>query len=320
MDYSLVILTHNAEAILPALTASITALTTQPAEIIIVDSASSDDTVQSIKKLLPTATVLAQPRNVDFCRGYNIGIAHAKKSDYVLMINQRITMQPDSATQLLNKITSDKTLAAVGPKLLNAENKKIDSMGIVSDRRRQFDNLGEGEEDTGQHDDTKVFGVSGAAIMLRMEAVQDITKNGGGRDTEFLDHDFIAYKDDVDIAYRFRHRGWSLAVEPSAVMYYDRNTGDGKKRASRSKRAKTYSLRNHWWVLLKNEPFSAIVRDLIWVATYESMKLTYLTLRDPRTVLSVVPAYFRALPRMLKKRGAILKSSTHADSLKQWFQ
>lgn len=319
MQYSLVILTYNGVASLPSLIGSIKALTTQPAEIIIVDSASSDNTVESIKKLLPTATILAQPRNVDFCRGYNIGIAQAK-SEYVLMINQRITMQPDSVTQLLNTITSKKTLAAVGPKLLNTETKKIDSMGIVTDRRRQFDNLGEGKEDTGQHDGTPVFGVSGAAIMLRMEAVQDIIKNGGGRDTEFLDHEFIAYKDDVDIAYRFRHRGWDLAIEPTALMYYDRNTGDGKKRAARSKRAKTYSLRNHWWVLLKNEPFSAIVRDLVWVATYESMKLTYLILSDPRTVFSVVPAYFRALPRMLKKRGAILKSSTHAHSLKQWFQ
>jgi hypothetical protein len=71
---------------------------------------------------------------------------------------------------------------------------------------------------------------------------------------------------------------------------------------------------------LKNEPFSAILRNLLQVLFYESLKFTFITLTDPRTIVSVVPAYFKKLPKMLKKRQQILSSSTAKTTTDTWLQ
>lgn len=318
MKYALIILTHNAEEHLKLLAHDIAALTQQPDEVIVVDSASSDSTLELVKKHFPEANLLAQPTNVDFCKGYNIGILEAS-SEIVLTVNQRVHLTPSSVEKMMARMESDDTVAAVGPKILQQDHKTIDSMGIVGDKRRHFSNLGEGEADTGQHDESTPFGISGACMLLRKEALEEIAQPGKTR-PEYLDEDFVAYKDDVDLAYRFRHRGWDLVLEPSAVVSYVRNTAYSKRRTQRSKRAKTYSLRNHWWTLLKNEPFSAILRDLLQIAVYESLKLTFIALTDPKTVLSVAPAYLKKLPKMMKKRQQILSMSVAKKTIHHWFQ
>jgi GT2 family glycosyltransferase len=318
MNYSLIVLTYNAEDILEDLRKNIDSFTRKPSEIIIVDSASGDKTVEQVQEVFPDANLLAQPSNVDFCKGYNIGIQSAK-NDVVLTMNQRALAASESVEHLLKRMNSDERIAAVGPKLLQMDGKTIDSMGIVGDVRRHFSNRGEGEEDSGQYDNQEVFGISGACMLLRVSALEDIAHPGKAR-PEYLDEDFVAYKDDVDLAYRLRHRSWKVVLEHEAVVRYQRNTGGGKSRLHRSKRAKNYSLRNHWWTLLKNEPFSAILRNLLQVLFYESLKFTFITLTDPRTIVSVVPAYFKKLPKMLKKRQQILSSSTAKTTTDTWLQ
>lgn len=318
MKYALIILTHNAGEYVPQLAQDVAQLTQQPSQVIVVDSASADNTCELVRECFPTAILCAQPTNVDFCKGYNIGIREASE-EAVLTVNQRVRLTPASVERLIQRMEQAERVAAVGPKIVQADNATIDSMGIVGDVRRHFSNLGEGEKDEGQYDNTKPFGISGACMLLRKEALEEIAHPGSGK-PEYLDEDFVAYKDDIDLAYRLRHRGWDIVLEPRAVVSYARNTGDAKQRIQRSKRAKTYSLRNHWWLLLKNEPFSGILRNLLQISVYESLKLTYISITDPKTVLSVVPAYFKKLPRMLKKRQQILSTSRAKKTIDQWFQ
>ena len=64
-------------------------------EIIVVDSASEDDSAQMIREKHPTAQLLAQEENIGFTRGNNVGLARAQ-GEYILLLNPDTEVSPDA--------------------------------------------------------------------------------------------------------------------------------------------------------------------------------------------------------------------------------
>jgi cellulose synthase/poly-beta-1,6-N-acetylglucosamine synthase-like glycosyltransferase len=88
----------------------------------------------------------------------------------------------------------------------------IDSAGIRLPRHRRPRDRGSDETDGGQYDRAEfVFGVSGAAMMLRRAALADLAVGG-----EVVDEDFFAYHDDTDLCWRANRLGWRVLYEPRA--------------------------------------------------------------------------------------------------------
>ncbi len=72
--------------------------------------------------------------------------------------------------------------------------------------------------DNGQYAEAeRVFGLSGALVMYRATALQAVRF-----EDEFFDHDFFAYKEDVDLAWRLQHLGWDAWYEPRAIAHHYR--------------------------------------------------------------------------------------------------
>ena len=98
--------------------------------------------------------------------------------------------------------------------------------------RRVFDR-GENERDEGQFDrDEEVFGVSGAALVARREALESVELDG-----QYLDESFHMYKEDVDLCWRLRLAGWECWYVAGAVAYHARTShglsGTGYLRGAR---------------------------------------------------------------------------------------
>ncbi len=330
MTYSIVIVTYNSAEYIADLASSIVQQTKQPEQIVVVDNASSDNTGLLVQQHLPTALFLPQTQNQDLSYAANLGIAQTR-SDFVCLLNPDLRLMPTALDQLLQYCTHQKTIGAVSPKLLRLDDTGktttvIDSMGIVADRSRRFRNLGEGVIDQGQYDHKPVFGLTGAAILFRKTALDDIARHGGGKPHEYLDEQFKAYKDDIDIAYRLRHRGWELCVLPMAVAYHHRSARESttnrlnRHRSKRSQRINRYSLRNHWWLLLKNEPWQNLCIDMPFILWYEMQKLVFLLFFE-RSSLTMIVDYYRGFFAMAKKRRAIMDSSkTSKQYLRSWFR
>ncbi len=332
---AVVIVTYNCAEFIPELFATLAAQTRQPDDIIVVDNASTDHTVELVRQVCPTAKLFPQLKNLDFSAGVNLGI-QSTHSNLVLLLNPDLTLAPDAIEQLMIVLLRDEHCGAVAPKLqrlslgivpTSTDVPVLDSMGIVGSRRRQFTNLGEGQTDHGQYDLQVPFGLAGTALLVRRSALDDIAEHGGGGEHEYLDEDFVAYKDDIDLSYRLRHRGWGLLVVPKAIMQHHRTARELTDQSAvvatayrqRSVRIKRYSLRNQWWVLLKNEPWQNLLLDLPWILWYEMMKLTFIVVFDPRVSFGIAD-YLKGLSRMLKKRQAILSSSViSAKTLRAWF-
>ncbi len=99
-------------------------------EIIVVDSASSDDSAAMIQSEFPSVRLIACTENVGFPRGNNIGLREAR-GDYLLLLNPDTVVLGDALEVLVSYLQANPDVGAVGPQLLNPD-------GSVQSSRRRF--------------------------------------------------------------------------------------------------------------------------------------------------------------------------------------
>lgn len=308
--------------------ASLKQQTHTPHEVIVVDNSTVQPVANEIRAIYPEANIISKPENLDFSKGSNLAMQHAT-GEFVLILNSDMQLAPDCIEQMLKRFESEPSLGAVVPLLLRSGENTIDTIGIAGTRARRFFNAGEGQSapnPTTEHTYEPQFGFSGTAVMFRRSTLYTLTAFGGGREHEVFDEDFVAYKDDIDLSYRMRHAGIPFAMEPSAIAYHVRTaqeknaeTGMRRARSNKSHRVNTYSLRNHWWTLIKNEPIQNLFIHAPWILWYECKKIGFVVLFERRT-LQILPSFFAGLPSILRKRRSILRNSTiRAKNLRRWF-
>ncbi len=91
-----------------------------PLEIIVVDNASTDDTVESLSSKFPMVKFIQNQQNVGFGMANNQGFALAH-GDYVLLLNTDAFLKAGCIENLLETIQSDNKIGVVGPKILNVD-------------------------------------------------------------------------------------------------------------------------------------------------------------------------------------------------------
>ena len=181
-------------------------------------------------------------------------------------------------------------LRRLGP---NAERTEIiDSTGLVMHRDRRVVARRQGEpEDERDLVAGPVWGVDGPAPVYRRAALLDVLEPRTGGGQEVLDEDFFMYKEDVDLAWRLRKRGWRAWYAPDALAWHARGTGGRPDRGVMDLIAadrdiprwiKATSWRNHRLMQLKNEDPGEYLRDLPWILRRELLSLGFTTLVDPR--------------------------------------
>ncbi|MCW1930125.1 MAG: glycosyltransferase family 2 protein [Candidatus Kerfeldbacteria bacterium] len=323
---SLVIATYNGAEFIEELLASIRAQTYPIHELIVVDNASTDATLRMLKAVVGIPLfIFPQTTNLDFDKGYNLGIEKTT-GEYVCILNQDLVMDPRAIEELVNYLESHRSVGAASPALLrfgsDLGHPIIDSLGISISRSRIFKNIAEGEHRALPEKPQYVFGLTGAALCMRRSALEAVS----GVTQEFFDPLFVAYKEDVDISYRFRHAGYDLALVPSSVMFHKRTAQElreisvMKARRQKSFRIRGNSLKNHWWVLIKNEPWSTLCMHALWIVPLELARLCYILLCEPST-LRILPTAAKQLPAMLHKRQKILSHSHISPrQLRSWIQ
>ncbi len=94
---SIIIVNYNTKDLLDRCLASIQ----EPAEIIVVDNASSDTSSQMVAKKYPKVKLIASSTNLGFAAGNNLGMQQAT-GDYLLLLNSDAFLQKDTLTKCLN--------------------------------------------------------------------------------------------------------------------------------------------------------------------------------------------------------------------------
>ena len=193
-------------------------------EVVVVDNASTDGSLELLEGAPTDVTVLRSPRNVGFGAGANLGAA-ATTSPFVLVCNPDLTLSPGAARALADRLESDPSLAVVGPLLRDADGDVYPSGRAFPGLRdavghaflglfwggnpwtRRYRHLG-----ADQHRARPADWVSGACFLARRLAFDSV--NG-------FDEAYFMYVEDVDLCWRLHRAGWSIFYEPAAEVVHE---------------------------------------------------------------------------------------------------
>lgn len=247
---AVIILNWNGSELLHRYLGSVVAHTPADiADIIVADNGSTDDSLRVLAEEFPSVRVLAFDKNLGFAEGYNEAIRRAG-GRYTVLLNSDVEVKDDWLTPLYRYMETHPHTAAVQPKILSltdptkfeyagAAGGFLDRNGYPYCRGRIFDSV---ETDCGQYDTPmEIFWATGAALMVRTELYLD----AGG-----LDSHFFAHMEEIDLCWRLKSMGYSIAVIPQGVVYH---LGGGSLPATSPR--KTYlNFRNSLLMLHKNLP------------------------------------------------------------------
>ncbi len=312
------LITYNGEKYIPFLLPSIQNQTYKDWELMILDNGSGDDTIKAIKNETLLYKLLEQRINLGFAKAHNKIISWSQ-SEYLLVINQDIFLEPDFIAKLVDFMDQHPKVASVGGKLLywNFEQHDrtniIDSCGLEVNNKYHFSDRLQGQGDENPTSQA-VFGLSGALVMYRrsaLEAVKTPIKNKDGH-FEYFDEDFFMYKEDIDLAWRLRLNGWENYFLAEAKAYHDRSLSSRKQSYSdrKSRRMLNFlSYRNHLLMIKKNSFLNLRIKQIFSWLPYEIAKFFYLLLLD-RSSLKGLNDYLRLRSRAINKRKYIKKIRT----------
>jgi len=198
--------------------------------VTLVDNASSDGTVESVRENFPWVKIITNSENLRFAGGNNAGIDYAMKhkADYVLLLNNDTEVDPDFLSELINATETGENIGMAGPKIFyygkddsrRATRKMIwFAGGRIEFWKGWVSHIGIREIDIGQYDATKyVDYLTGCCVLVKREVIEEI-----GR----LDETFFIYGEDVDWCLRASRAGYRLAYIPTSMIWHKVSASSG---------------------------------------------------------------------------------------------
>jgi GT2 family glycosyltransferase len=188
-------------------------------EIVIVDNASDDGSVESVEGFRNRLHFVRNSSNRGFAAGVNQGVRVAEGA-YILILNPDLRVTPGAAAVLEEFMNTHPRAGAIGgyvndrylPKRFPTVGTLImENLGIASPRRSPSLR---GRRDRGAPGEGyAVDQPAAAAMMLRREAYEEV----GGFDERF----YPAWYEDVDFCRRLNAAGWEIYFVPKAQFQHE---------------------------------------------------------------------------------------------------
>ncbi|HEY0606099.1 MAG TPA: glycosyltransferase family 2 protein [Herpetosiphonaceae bacterium] len=202
-----------------------------PADVIVVDNASHDDSVTMVKREFPSVTLIANDTNRGFAAGTNQGIRAALDSasppEYVLLLNPDAFLRPGALAALAGFMDEHPRVGAVGARLFYPDGRPQEGAwhfptlwmtlfdlfpprGPLLGRLYASSLNGRYREERG----SQPFAIDhplGAAMLMRRVTIDEVG---------LLDEDYWMYVEEVDWCYRCRQAGWAIWQVPQAEVVH----------------------------------------------------------------------------------------------------
>ncbi len=238
----------------------------EPMRIVVVDNASSDGSVDAVRREFPSVDMIANETNARFAGGNNIGIRQAlgRGADFVLLLNNDTTVDPMFLTELVKTTEADQEIGMVGAKIYYYHDPKRIwfAGGRIEWWKGWMSHVGLREEDHGQYDTVRdVDYITGCCLLVKRAVVEKVGA---------LDERFFMYGEDADWCLRARAAGFRTVYQPKAMIWHKLSVSSGgqlswfknwNKLKSLFRLMSRYAKPWHWlsapfWILL-NVPLSA---------------------------------------------------------------
>ena len=189
------------------------------AVVYVADNASTDNSVEMLRRDFPECRIIQLEKNWGFAEGYNKALAQVD-AEYYVLLNSDVDVTHHWLTPLVEFMDNHPDAAVCQPKLLSvadpdsfeyagASGGFIDRYGYPFCRGRIFDTV---EKDDGQYDyRQQIDWATGAALMIR---AADYKAVGG------LDGRFFAHNEEIDMCWRLRIAGRQVWCVPESRVYH----------------------------------------------------------------------------------------------------
>ncbi len=214
-------------------------------EIIVVDNASTDDSVAWIKQYHPNVRIVENRENLGFAPAVNIGI-RASEAEYVLLLNNDTEILPGFIEALVGAMDEDRKIFGASAMMLKYDDRTlIDDAGDLYTVFGLAFQRGNGKASAKYAKKTYVTAPCGGACIYRRSVLNEIG---------LLDDEFFAYREDLDLGIRAKLAGYKNVYVPEArVIHY--GSGTSNKTGKRYNEFKTrLGTRNLVWLNYKNFP------------------------------------------------------------------
>lgn len=271
---SIIIVNYNVRYFIEqAIVSILKASTNIDTEIIVVDNASSDASVEMIQSKFPEVQLIANKKNIGFGRANNQGIKLAK-GDYILLLNPDTVLQENTLSTCIAFMEEKNDCGAIGVKMIDGKGNflpeskrglplpsvafyKMSGLASLFPTSKTFGKYHLGYLD--QNENHEVDVLSGAFMFFRADLLQEI----GG-----FDEDYFMYGEDIDLSYQVLKRNYKnyYLADTSIIHYKGESTKKGSlnyvkvfyeamlifaKKHFSPKQAKIYSVAIYFAIFLK---------------------------------------------------------------------
>ena len=202
-------------------------------EIIVVDNASSDDSLSKLEdNFKDKVKFIASAENNGFAAGNNQALAIAK-GRYILLLNSDTIVLEDTLENIYSYMEKHSDVGACGCRVL-LENGELDKACKRSfpnvknsffrlfhvptkskDANYNLDNLPDDEI-------YEIDCLTGAFMFIKSEALNEVG---------FLDETFFMYGEDIDLCYRIKKAGWKIVYYGKSKITHFKGSSSKKKRS-----------------------------------------------------------------------------------------
>ncbi len=283
-------------------------------QILIIDNASTDDSLQLIEKWFKDQkqlylkiidevqalkqeesipiqesynkqriTIIQNNHNYGYAGGNNIGIKYVLKrndASYIWLLNNDTTIDAAALTSLVNLAESNPEIGVVGSKLLYLNRPDI----IQTLGGGQFNpvfgmvcQIGNGllKNDASKFNKIRFDYITGASFFIKVNTIEEVG---------MLQEDYFMYSEDIDWSLRIKRAGWELVYCPDSVIWHK----EGASAGYQSPMTDYYSSRNNLYIVKR---FFAFYLPVAVMISFWGKMFNRIVRGQPRNIICILRAY-----------------------------
>ncbi|HSB17249.1 MAG TPA: glycosyltransferase family 2 protein [Bryobacteraceae bacterium] len=318
---SVTIVTYNSGRFIRRCLESVLAQKYPNKEIIVIDNASTDGTIDILEQFEDRCQIVYNEENLGFAAAQNQAI-DLSTGEWVMTLNPDVLLLAGFMQALVDAGHIHSRVGSVCGKLLTMratfdipDRPLVDSTGIYFNPMLRHLDRGSQEVDNGHFLQYEyVFGASAAAALYRRKMIEDVAIGG-----EFFDPDFFVYREDADVAWRAQLLGWRCIYTPHARGYHVRKVLPGNRRALPPV-INMHSVKNRFLMRIKNMTGDLYWRNFFSIMTRDTVVLGCCLLRE-HSSLQAFWYLAKNWRRVWEKRREIMRRKRVNDEyIASWFR
>ena len=241
-------------------------------EIILVDNASSDGSIEMLKddfKEISNIHIIINKDNLGFGKANNIGYGKST-GEYILLLNSDTVVGDNCLTKCMDYIEQRQNIGALGCKVM-LEDGTLDhacKRGFPTPKASLYYFLKLGKKDPikyglydamhlGEDEVGEVDVLTGAFMLMPKEVIEKVG---------LFDEDYFMYGEDIDLCYKIKEAGYDIVYYPEAHIYHLKGGSSKKKRTK-----VIYNFHDAMWIFYRKHyinKYNMGITILVWLGIW----------------------------------------------------